>query len=70
LDKPPWLTAVLVLFGTSGPVTILFRSIMKFWRRWTKQNLAPRSEDEAQLDPGRTSSGLLEDGTDRQGGNP
>lgn len=57
-DKPPWLELLLVLAAPSG----LFAVVVKTIRDYTKSNASRIAALERQLDPRRTSSGLMTDG--------
>lgn len=67
MDEPPWLTALscviaAVLGGTVQ--TPLMVGAFRYIQGWTRRNIARQSRFEAEVDPGRTTSGMNDDGTD------
>jgi hypothetical protein len=65
LDQPPWLTMTLVLItalaGPSGVIIVLIRH----QRQYTLRNQGRVIDLEKKIDPKRSSSNVLEDGSER-----
>jgi hypothetical protein len=58
-DKPVWLVVLLALIGPSG----LFGYLKWRFRRFTKLTQERLKALETKVDPDRSSSGLMRDGT-------
>lgn len=64
MDRPPWLVALLSILSCSLPFAVLLRRLLRRIRRYTKFVATRLARLEEEHDPDRTSSGLMEDGTD------
>lgn len=59
VNTPAWLEFALALFAPTGLILVLIRR----FRRYTKFNDRMIKEMQTTIDPSRTSTGLLPDGT-------
>lgn len=66
-EKPPWVAVVSALIAALGAGAIqtpLLLRVRFYVRDWTERNLSRQSRREAEQDPGRSSSGMLPDGSE------
>jgi hypothetical protein len=66
-SRPDWRLALDLFLIAVGSGTIQVPLLWRIWayvRRWTKTHVAREAQLERNLDPSRSSSRMLEDGTD------